>query len=498
MFAVLYVPDFLLQAQLRDPHEIKPTALAEKSSGSGAKTWIIALNTAARAMKIEIGMTVAQGQARCGDLIVLHRSEKAEQETQEALLRQADSWTPDFEETGQGISTLDLMGLRFDSEWELGWGAVEQLAAEHSLRVQVGFAETPDLALLVAKQADPVRSVFGDENRDFLLQLPMETLDPLPDMAMVLALWGIATVGDFLALPGDEVSERLGPDALDLRDLVLGKKSRLLRLVRRPKDFSQAIEFEYEVETLEPLLFTMRRVLETICTRLNSAWLCAGEIHLQLHFSKGSAYQRSFRVPDPSTDVELLFRILHAHLEGFIAKSPIIELRLEANPARPLRRQMHMFESGLSDPNRFAETLARLEALLGSENVGIPEPSDTHRPDSFQMRPFQESKVFESPNQSPRIGLPLRRFRPPVFADVRVCSQKGYPVEIRTPMVQGAIREHRGPWLASDDWWRGKNDHNPRWSRVEWDIEIINRSSGGLYLLVHEKEGGWKLEGVYG
>ena len=31
-------------------------------------------------------------------------------------------------------------------------------------------------------------------------------------------------------------------------------------------------------------------------------------------------YQREFRIPEPSRDAELLFRVLHAHLEDFSAQ----------------------------------------------------------------------------------------------------------------------------------------------------------------------------------
>ena len=87
MFAVIYIPDFFLQAQLRDPHDTKPTALvktAKKSNDSKAR--IMALNQAARDLQVETGMTAAQGQARCGELRILHPSEEAEAEAQRILL----------------------------------------------------------------------------------------------------------------------------------------------------------------------------------------------------------------------------------------------------------------------------------------------------------------------------------------------------------------------------------------------------------------------------
>lgn len=497
MFAVIYIPDFFLQAQLRDPHDTKPTALvktAKKSNDSKAR--IMALNQAARDLQVETGMTAAQGQARCGELRILHPSEEAEAEAQRILLELSVSCSRDFEETGLGICTLDLMGTRCGDEWELGWKLVEELAKTSSLRAQIGFAETPDLALMVAQQADPVRSIAGESDDEFLQQLPIEALNPPPDITMVLTLWGIHTIGDFLALPQGDVAERLGPDALDLWERVSGKKSRLLRLVRPPEDFSQTVDFDHEVDTLEPLLFMMRRVLETICARLAAAWLTAGEIRLALHFARGGGYERAFRVPDPTTEVELLFRMLHAHLEDFEAKAPIITVRLEALPARGAKRQFHLFESGLRDPNRFAETLARLEGLLGSERVGIPEMLDCHRPDAFRMRPFQEAITDQKsnapkPEKSFRLGLPLRRFRPPIFANVAVSSTDQRPIQISSVRVKGAIADCRGPWAISGDWWAKES----RWSRKEWDVEM---AGGGLYRLACEGKDEWKVEGIYG
>ena len=53
-------------------------------------------------------------------------------------------------------------------------------------------------------------------------------------------------------------------------------------------------------------------------------------------------------------------------------------------PALPERQQFQLFESALRDPNRFGETLARLSALVGVENVGIAEVADPLRPEHRQ------------------------------------------------------------------------------------------------------------------
>ena len=497
MYAVVHIADFALQALRRDPMEVRPVALIEAGPGARAKALLVALNSAARAARVELGMTAAQGQARCGELLILDRSPVAEQKAREQLIKLAADITPDFEDTSLGTVTLDLSSAGCGQGWELGWEIVEELA-ETSIRARVGIALTPDLALMVAKCADPVRSIIGGNgNDDFIRHLPIDSLEPSADTAMVLTLWGISTVGDFMALPQAEVADRLGPDALDLWERASGKTTRLLRLLRPPADYSQSTGFDYEIESLEPLLFTLRRLLETVCARLKSVWLAAGEIHLRLDFADGKNYKRRLRVPDPSSDVDLLFRMLRTHLEDFSAGAPVVGLRLEAKPARGARRQFRLFESGLRDPNKFAETLTILGAMLGADRVGTPEPMDTHRPDAFKVMPFTEEEESRRKGETGsaaavRLGLPLRRFRPPLTVEVATVGTGSRPMHIKCSLFKkGEILATRGPWSASGDWWTGQDT---RWSRLEWDIQAAD----GIYRLVCLGQKRWKLEGVYG
>ncbi len=491
MFGVIWIPDFPLQAVLRNPRETRPAALAV-SSRKDHKTRIAALNGVARARGVREGMTVAQGQARCGELLVRHRSPETEGRAREEVLGLAADFTPDFEDTCPGVCTMDLSGLGGGDPWEWGWQLVEELAAKLELRGNAGFARTPELALIAARHADPVRSLAGDGEDEFLRGLPVSALEPPADMAMVLSLWGIVTVGDFLALPEAEMMERLGPDAGELWERVSGKRARLLRLVRPAQDFSRRMDFEYEVVAVDALLHALERMLETICARLVSAWLAAGELRLVLELAGGGEHRRDFRLPDPAAGVEQLLAVLRAHLEHVSLRAPVLALVLEAIPARGTRRQFRLFESEMPDPNRFAETLARLEAFLGRERVGSAELLDTHRPDAFRVGPFEIGPAESAEASSPVLfGPPLRRFRPAPFADVACSSPERKPSAVRSAVIRGEVVDCRGPWFESGGWWTGET----RWRRAEWDVEL---SDGGLYRLVCEGDNRWKVEGVYG
>ena len=188
----------------------------------------------------------------------------------------------------------------------------------------------------------------------------------------ILHRWGIESLGQFAALEKEAVAARLGPIGVQLWERATGKTTRLLKLVPVRESFEEAFEFENEIETSEPLLFMLRRFLQQFSVRLGALHLVASELQLEITFSDKSSYSHRFKIPEPTNTVEILFRMLHTHLENFTSKSPIIAVALKAETTKPSFEQFHLFETALRDPARLTETLARLAGLLGSERVGTP------------------------------------------------------------------------------------------------------------------------------
>ena len=512
MYGVVYIPSFFLQAQLRMRLELRkqPVVLLEsagKADKDRGKSTILEATEGALDQCVEIGMTATQGQARCAELQLLYRSDEAEQEANELLLEAVEHLTPDFEATAPGVCTLDLLGNAeaVANAQRLGRKIVRWLAGHH-LHVQMGFAAHPDLALLVAKQASPVLSIDDEDEVRFLAELPVSALELSADLQEVMRLWGIQSLGELMALPVAEVSERMGVETVLLLEKCRGKRRRVLELVRQSAEFVQHMEFEQGMESLDPLLFLIRRMLETLIARLAAIHLVVGELRLSLKFDDESKHERSFRVPDPSRDVDLLFRILHTYLEDLTAESPIVALTVDVKPSRSLAHQFDLFESSLRDPNRFSETLGRLEAMLGDDRVGTPEPLQVHQPDAFVMKPFQDhmanqqgsrrkprkatplEEALQARTDGIRLGLPLRRFRPP--PTISVATEHDQPIAILSGQVQGRIVDQRGPWLLSGEWW-----HKDRWACKEWDVQL---EDGGLVRIAEVKHQRWVLAGEYG
>jgi len=521
--AVIHIPDFALQAVLRHEPELRerPVALVDDTLTRGgsvpdiarnydgedaqrtAKAHIIQLTQAALDCGVQTGMSVSQGRARCRELLVRSRSPSAEQSAQAALLECAWSISSFVENTAPGLATIQLCEsasgdgttLREDAPMfdfarttAFDFEQVQQRVHGHlvslHLNAQVGFGATPDLAWLAAcDSADSLRVV---NSADDLASTSLDSFALPEAMSGILDRWGIRTIGGFLALGREDLVRRLGAEAGDYFDRATGRADRPLRCTQPAETFEESTEFEHEVETLEPLLFLLRRMVEQLVLRLGAIYRVPAELTLRLGLSNQDEHVRVFKVPSPTANPDTLFRMLHTHLESVTTEHTIVRVQLGAEPTRPVRQQFGLFETALRDPNQFAETLARLVALVGHDRVGTAVLEPTHRPDAFRIQPADfTSSVSRAEAAALPLGLSLRRFRPPQPALVQ-CDRG--PTYLHAKTIDGSIVAAYGPMLLNGDWW----SQQP-WSRAEWDVKLAD----GTLCRIYEEAGGWFLEGCY-
>jgi protein ImuB len=356
----------------------------------------------------------------------------------------------------------------------------------------------------------------------------MEGQMEVQEIFAILHKWGIHTLGQLAALDKEQLGARLGPEAIRMWERANGRSSRLLKLIRPPESFQESFEFEREIETAEPLLFMLRRFLEQLAVRLGAIYLVAKELTLRITFANScqvrhgtdssdwrnetavagkQSYERVFKIPQPTNDVDLLFRMLQTHLENFRSEHPIVAVALSAEPIKPAGEQFGLFETTLRNPHQLSETLARLTALLGGDRIGTPVLEETHRPDAFRMQPFgstgfqpvgqagvlacksngrQDARLPHSQDGCAPLSRALRRFRPAVSASV--LQGEDIPAHVRSAELSGKIIAHRGPYFLSGNWWDEKS-----WARAEWDLQLQNSE----LVRAHERDGVWKIDGVY-
>jgi protein ImuB len=228
-------------------------------------------------------------------------------------------------------------------------------------------------------------------------------------------------------------------------------------------------------------------------------------------------------------DARVFLKLLQLDLRAHPPGAPIMKIHLTIEPAQARPAQGGLFLPPFPEPEKLELTLARIAGIVGEGNVGAVELSDTHRPESFQMKHFapKEQDSLKTTNRTPKAEnsdktfanslstdilledeppatsvinpqeapvTALRIFRPPLQAEVTILE--GTPVRLVCPKkkdVCGEIIWTAGPWRSSGDWWEQEG-----WARDEWDIMLQNETGIALYRLVRDHfSARWAVEGSY-
>ena len=392
----------------------------------------------------------------------------------------------------------------------------------------------------------PVEVLFSDRLDD-------EEKKSTNGLLETLARWGIRSLRALAALPNVALSERLGQQGLHLQKLARGAATRTLVPVEVPLVFEEAVELEHPIVLLEPLAFLLNRLLEQLCARLGSRALATQELRLTLDLSnltgiddesvntgipsendtvdnsknlwgqtpsaaqslsngavrrseaplahnRHPKFTRKLNLPLPMLDAKVFLKLLQLDLNAHPPGAPIMKIHLAAEPARPRSAQGGLFLPPSPEPEKLELTLARIAGIVGEHKVGALELLDTHHPEGFRMRRFVAEVARKiPPKKTPDAAevqsavTALRRFRPPLRANVTL--ENGQPAYLvcRRKDVQGDVLWKAGPWRFSGDWWERE-----AWSRDEWDLALRNGETVSFYRLVHDLlGGGWFVEGTY-
>lgn len=362
----------------------------------------------------------------------------------------------------------------------------------------------------------PGIAVAGSHGCDLdraLAPLPLDLLRPLtaPDdehAFEVLRRWGLRTLGEFAALPGCDLSARLGRRGVALQRLARGIDAQPLVPDADVPRFVQSLELEWPLETLEPLSFVFARLLEPLAAALERADRGAAAIWLELRLTDRTTHTRLLPLPAAMRDPRVLRTLLLLDLESHLPSAAVDVVTIEADPAPARIVQFSLLARALPSAETLATLHARLGALVGADRCGTPILLDSHRADAIGMGSLGSlgsTGASGSPCPNPRNpGNPtnptnpttpvIRLYRPPVA--VRVSVDGGRPVRVavdRQGMPGGRVVQAAGPWRTSGGWWG--EAHGTPWDRDEWDVAC---SDGTACRLSRDRVSGvWFMEGVF-
>ena len=496
LYVCVHVQEFATQALTRMRSELTNLPVVVLV-GDPPLEAVCSVNAHARCLGIVAGMTRAELDSFPG-VTILRRSGTEESGARAALLEAAGAFTPRVEvqecsDTAL-VMVLDMTGTTLIFGPALH--SVNRIA--HALGVlrfviQLAASTNFNTAVCIARSArkEPV-IVPARTEAEHLRHLPISALNPTPEQADTLALWGLRTLGELAALPEVELVVRMGQEGKRLRLLARGEHPHLMVPEELLFTLEEFFTFDAPVELMESLLFALCSMLDQLLARAQNRAFALASVTVKLGLDGGGEHERTIKPALPVMQREVLLKLLHLDLQAHPPPAGVMSIFAHAEPGDRSKVQLGLFAPQLPEPMRLDVTLARIAAVVGEGRVGRATLRDTHNPDSFVMERFVVPTSTPGRDGTKRRAVALRRCRPPVTLSVR--HEGCHFVSFFLRGKRYTVCEAYGPWRGSGDWWTPEV-----WSREEWDVRAVAQTDETLLCVItHDLLGHhWQLAALY-
>ncbi|MEC9365104.1 MAG: DNA polymerase Y family protein [Pseudomonadota bacterium] len=346
--------------------------------------------------------------------------------------------------------------------------------AELQQSAQLGVAPTRDGAALLALagQTEPAPDLAALERH--LSKLPVSLL-PWPQ-AQIDALYGMSLrrLGDLFALPRAGFARRFGVERLHALDRLRGRVSDAVQAIVPPPSFQRRFELPGETDSLESLLFPLRRMSFEL-----QAWLRARDtgvrsIELECEHARRRRTRFGLRFLSAHRDGARLFDALRERLNREPLQAPVRALRLRARDLGTVASgQMALFDGASDVQLQWTETVERLLARLGESALWTPAVVEDHRPERATAMTAPGVAPL-TPSLAPRLATDEGE-RP-----VRPLLLLPQPVALpHAPQVLDAPKRIESGWWDGDD--ARRDYHTADWQQARaWVFR--DHASGRWYL----------------
>jgi len=458
------------------------------------------------------GMTTAQAEAASPTLRLVTATTADIEAATAALADVGFGFASRIDDSEPGRVFFEVGDL--DRLYPQGEAAITQAiaarAAHVGLGVRVAIASSKGVARIATRARTlAVVGAGAASARAFLAPLPIATLlgdDPQGNdpaaaakdpVRVALRRWGIATAGALATLPAAEVALRLGDIGARLCRRAAGTEEEPFAPHLPADALEEAIDLEYPIAELEPLSFVLRGLMDRALTRLSCRSLACAGLTLRLQLDPRGLDVREIPIAAPTRESATLLQLARLDLTRRPPASPVAGVRLIALPARARTAQLDFLRPTGPAPDRLAATIARLAALVGPDNVGVPHVEDTWREEAVTVKPYAERTGPPPAARADRTqptsdALTLRRFRP--AQETEVLMGRDGPTALRGKETTARVTIAAGPYRLSGEWWR-PSEEGGNFSRDYWDVFA---SDGAVYRLFEDqRDGRWYLDGYY-
>lgn len=485
----LVVPDLALQALRRSQPALGEGAYAV-ARGEGAAARIVSASDRARRAGVRSGQALSEALLHLPELAVRWLSPELLADARAAVADAAGRVSPrvelcPLEPGGAAVAWIDAEGLGtlFGDARGVA-GALSASAHRVGFAARAAVAPGKQLAQLAAEQCEGLTVVPPEQARAFVAGLPLPALTRDPHLRATLQRWGLGTAGELAALPVEGVGTRLGEAGVLLHRLASGEEQGALHPLPPPERYEEGCHLDHVLVAVEGLLFLLRPALARLMERLDCRGLACGGLALHLLLEPAGEAVLPIGLAGPTREVGPLLALCRAAIEARPPCAPVRGLRLSATGARVRGQQLGLWDLPQVAPMRMLAAVAQVAAIVGPERVGGAAPAESHlaeahTPEAFAPAPPPVRLPGEALPPAPAPRAALRRFRPPLPAEVRF-GPRG-PEALSAPGVAGWVVAWAGPWRLDVGW------HDAPVRRDAFDVEL---SDGAVYRVAQALAGG--------
>jgi len=440
------------------------------------------VNRLARAARILPGMRYAAALALCADLragVVEARDETLAALELAELLRQ---FSPRVEPSSEepGVFWLDTAGLGLLWPDVRVWArAVADALRLAQMRAAVVVGHARFATYAVARHFQGVHVIETVERQaDLVDRVHLASLGAalgLPPAARdALAMLGIHTLGQFLALPAEGLRERHGEPAWSLHQRARDRVAEPLRPVLPAAPLELARDIAPPDDQRDRLLFVAKGLLVELLRRVADQRQSVAALHLRLELERphrdrkrddpgyreaAPVVETAVRAAEPTLYEPQWLDLLRIRLDAtrLPARAERMTLRAETQPATAsqLRLWQLLAEAGgltRRDLAKGAEALAQLRAAFGDEAVVVASLQPCHLPEAqVRLHPAHALPSPRPPEPVPELPL-VRRLR---SAPLRMPTRPKHEPDgwLLGDWRMGAVVRLWGPFRRSGGWW---------------------------------------------
>jgi protein ImuB len=477
---------------------------------------IYALDDAAAAFNLEVGLPLANARAICPQLQVFDADEAADALALNAIACWCDRFTPLVALDSPHGLLLDITGCvhLFGGETVMMRLLCDNLTAQ-GFAVSAAIAGTAVCARTIARHVHG-RIVRAGEEADAVKPLPVSALEADEAITAGLRRAGLKTIGDVALRARHEITARFGAGFTTLLEQALGQSDAPISPLKPLPDYIVEKRFAEPVATDGVISATLSRLAGMLVAAM--AQQGKGARRLQACFFRTDGAVRTIMVDtgQPVTRPEVIDRLFRERLGAL--SDPLDPgfgfdlIRLSASRTEIVVQQQRDLDANVHDNDELAALIDRIAARIGGRRVVVHLPQDTHIPERAGEAASAQhhlavaaQAVWPARVEGEPPLRPIRLFERPELIKVIAQVPDGPPARFVWRRATHAVVRAEGPERVAMEWWRAQGEMLTRdYFRVEDEAGLrfwLYRD--GLYDREIEQEEGkavqpnWFMHGLF-